>query len=69
MTAKDLALKDISDYLSLKDNKNCFLDSLYIYSANRLDTKENVYLNKKLGINKLNYFGNKNGLKSKTNVK
>jgi hypothetical protein len=49
-----IALIDIAEYLKDKDHN-------WTYSANLLNTKENRYLNAKLGLNKLNYSKKRKG--------
>jgi hypothetical protein len=61
-----LAYKDISDYLMeiypFSNNHET-----YIVTPRYLFNKKNRYLNKKLGLNKVNYFGNK--MSRNTNLK
>lgn len=64
-TVRQLALKDISeDFNSIPYNELYTVytvgdvDSWYV-SATMLDTKENRRLNKLLGLEKVNYFGDK----------
>lgn len=58
-----IALKDITDSmngLSTKDENG----DVWLVTAYRVDSKEQRRLNKELGISKINYFGNNNGLKN-----
>lgn len=64
-SVREIALSDISQYV--KKNKIVIIKSGDIWgvSANALDTKETRRLNEELGLDTVNYFGNKNGCKNK----
>lgn len=61
MTARQIALKDIADSMRAEtvqvQDRN---GDIWTVTANRIDTKEQRQLNAKLGLNKINYQGNKN---------
>ena len=61
-----LALRDIAEYVQeeeLKNGCNATGADTWFFSRSHFDLKETRRLNRQLGINKLNYMGNKNGKK------
>ena len=61
-TAARIAFKDISSELGT--NLHAGHEDNFLVTPSFLDTKETRRLNKLLGVNSLNYFGNTNGAKS-----
>lgn len=62
-SAREMALKDITKYINEYTNTlNGRVDG-YIVTATYINNKENRYLNKMLGINRINFLNNKNGKK------
>lgn len=61
-TAHEVALKDISEYLTDQKvrSRNKYGD-VWIITPYRMFNKETRRLNDELNINKINYYGNTNG--------
>ena len=66
---RNLALHDIADDMKFEVTKLDNLKEIYTFCASRLNSKETRYLNKLLGINRLNYIGNKNGIYNAKSIK
>tara|TARA_R110000822_G_scaffold32188_1_gene92646 strand:+ start:3101 stop:3337 length:237 start_codon:yes stop_codon:yes gene_type:complete len=65
-TARVYALHDISEHIK-NDLKETFgSGDVWFVSATALNTKENQKLNRRLGVNRVNHLGNKNGTRTKT---
>jgi hypothetical protein len=64
-----LAFRDISKYLkTISRNNRPIIDNsgdVWVVTPRLLNCKEQRRLNRVLGLNKVNYYGNKNGLLNK----
>ena len=67
MSAARIALKDISDYIQ-NEYEGKKIDyhrehtEVWVVAPWAIFNKQSRQLNKQLGINKVNYYGNKNGI-------